>query len=286
VLVSIVTPSFQQGEFIERTLASVARQEGVEHIVMDGGSTDGTAAVLRRWRDRIAYTSGPDGGQTEAINTGLARSAGEILAYLNSDDIYYDGAIAAVVQAFRDHPEADVVYGDADIIDADDCVLRSYPTEEWSLERLKLVCFLCQPAVFFRRRVFEQCGPFDARFDHCMDYEYWLRLAMRGRKFVHIPVKLAASRAHARTKTMSVPRRVHTEINDMLKERFGRIPDNWLWNYAHAVLDDRGMARESNRRYATRAALLAVGAALRWNGWPSVSLMRSAASSVVRGSAL
>jgi len=286
VLVSVVTPSYQQGEFIERTLVSVSRQRGVEHIVMDGGSTDGTLKILDRWCDRITFSSGRDAGQTTAINAGLAQARGEILAYLNSDDVYYDGAIAHVVQAFSDHPEADVVYGDADIIDGDDRVLHSYPTEEWSLERLKLVCFLCQPAVFFRRRVFEQCGPFDARFDHCSDYEYWLRLAMCGMKFLHLPVKLAASRYHPRTKTLALPRRVHSEINDMLKERFGRIPDNWLWNYAHAVLDERGVTRRSNRVYATRAALLSVRAALRWNGVPSVTLLRSVASWVVRGSSL
>jgi len=266
---------------------SVSRQGGgVEHIVMDGGSTDGTLITLERWRDRITFSSGRDAGQTAAINAGLARARGEILAYLNSDDVYRDGAIDAVVQSFRDHPDVDVVYGDADVIDGDDRVLHSYPTEDWSPERLKLVCFLCQPAVFFRRRVFEQCGPFDARFDHCSDYEYWLRLATRGITFLHIPVKLAASRYHRRTKTLSTPHRVHSEINDMLKERFCRIPDNWLWNYAHAVLDERGVARQSNRRYATRAALLTVRAALRWNGLPSVALLRSVASWVVRGSSL
>ena len=84
------------------------------------------------------------------------------------------------------------------IIDADDRVIGAYPTEEWSIERLKLVCFLCQPAVFFRRRVIERFGPFDARLNYCMDYEYWLRLGMRGARFVHIPMRLAASRLHRR----------------------------------------------------------------------------------------
>src|SRR6185295_4006787 len=125
-----------------------------------------------------------------------------ILAYLNSDDVYYDGAVGAALEAFRRDPSADVVYGDADFIDADDRVIGRYPTEEWSLERLKLVCFLCQPAVFFRRRVLDELGPFDARFQHCMDYEYWLRLGIRGRRFRHIPVRLAASRVHGSTKTL------------------------------------------------------------------------------------
>jgi glycosyltransferase involved in cell wall biosynthesis len=288
VLVSVITPSYQQGRFIERTLESVWRQdEGpIEHIVMDGGSTDGTVEILERWRDRISFSTGPDGGQTAAINAGLARSRGEILAYLNSDDVYYDGAVAAAVEAFERDPSADVVYGDADHIDADDRVIGPYPTEEWSLERLKLVCFLCQPAVFFRRSVLERFGPFDARLNHCMDYEYWLRLGMRGLRFVHIPVRLAGSRLHAATKTLGSPREVHTEINDMLKERFGTIPDNWLSNYAHAVLDGRGVARRKSRDYLARVALLTVGAAFRWNGFPSMSLLRTLAWSFLHGSPL
>ncbi|HXH90586.1 MAG TPA: glycosyltransferase family 2 protein, partial [Thermoanaerobaculia bacterium] len=198
--VSIVTPSLQQGQFIERTLASVWRQNcgglagEIEHIVMDGGSTDGTVEILERWQDRISFSTGPDGGQSAAINAGLAMAGGDILAYLNSDDVYCDGAVAAVVAAFEADPSVDVVYGDADFVDCDDRIIARYPTEEWSPERLKLVCFLCQPAVFFRRRVLEQFGPFNANLRYCMDYEYWLRLAARGVRFQHIPVTVAASR--------------------------------------------------------------------------------------------
>ncbi len=283
-LVSIVTPSLQQGRFIERTLESVARQsEGalagrIEHIVMDGGSTDGTLQVLERWRGRLAFSTGRDAGQTSAINAGLAVARGEILGYLNSDDVYYDGAIAAAVAAFEENPAADVVYGDADHIDADDRLIAPYPTEEWSPERLKLVCFLCQPAVFFRRSVIERFGPFDAKLHHCMDYEYWLRLARGGARFVHIPVKLAASRLHAATKTLGSTRQVHIEINDMLRKHVGTIPDNWLSNYAHAVLDGRGIPRGTGAWYLFRVALLSIAAAFRWNGLPSISLMRRIAS--------
>jgi len=285
VLVSVVTPSFQQARFIERTLESVARQGGgVEHIVMDGGSTDGTVEILERWRDRISFSSGRDGGQTAAINSGIARARGEVLAYLNSDDVYYDGAVAAAVEAFERNPSADVVYGDAVHIDDGDRILGAYPTEEWSMERLKLVCFLCQPAVFFRRRVIERFGPFDARLHYCMDYEYWLRLGMRGARFVHIPLRLAGSRVHDATKTRTRPRQVHAEINTMLRERIGSVPDNWLWNYAHAVLDGRGVARSTDRSYLLRAAMLTAIAASRWNGFPSLSLLRGTASWFVHGS--
>ena len=291
MLVSIVTPSFQQGSFIERTLESVQRQRAgrlageIEHLVMDGGSTDGTVAILERWRDRITFRSGPDAGQTSAINAGLALARGEILAYLNSDDIYCDGAVAAAVAAFERDPSADVVYGDAIHIDADDRIVGSYPTEAWSLERLQLVCFLCQPAVFFRRRVVEQHGPFDPTLDYCMDYEYWLRLGQRGARFVQLPLRLAASRLHPETKTHRSTADVHAEINAMLRRRIGVVPDNWLSNYAHALLDARGVPRSTSASYRARIALLSIGAALRWNGHPSLALLRTIASSFVRGSA-
>ncbi len=289
MLVSIVTPSYQQGAFIERTLESVRRQRDatpheIEHIVMDGGSTDGTMEILERWRDRISFSTGKDGGQTAAINAGLALARGEVLAYLNSDDVYYDGAVAAAVDAFERDPSVSVVYGDADFIDVADRFLRPYPTEEWSLERLKLVCFLAQPAVFFRRSVIEQFGPFDASLHHCMDYEYWLRLGLHGVRFRHIPIRLAATRVHPAAKTVRSPREAHVEVNDMLARHLGSVPDNWLANYGYAVLDGRGRAREASRAYLARVALLSVGAAFRWNGLPSVSLLRSLASSIVRRS--
>ena len=155
-------------------------------------------------------------------------------------------------------------------------------TPAWSLERLKLICYLCQPAVFFRRRVLQRFGMLDPRLHYCMDYEYWLRLAMGGARFVHVPMKLAASRLHAETKTLGRPREAHAEINDMLRERLGFVPDNWLSNYAYAVLDGRGIARATTLPYTARHALLTLRAAFRWAGFPSLSLLRMIASSFLR----
>ena len=279
-LVSVVTPSYQQGRFIERTLESVRRQGAgklagrIEHFVMDGGSTDGTVDILERWKERLSYTSGPDGGQTAAINAGLAKCRGEFLAYLNSDDVYYDGAVEAALAAFESDPTADVVYGEADHIDVDDKVIERYPTEEWSLGRMKVTCFICQPTVFLRRRVLEKFGPFDASLRYCMDYEYWLRLAVGGARFVHVPAKLAGSRLHAETKTLGSREKVHAELNSMLRTRLGSVPDNWLSNWAHAVLDGRGIPRSTSLWWTTRVSLLTVWAAFRWNGYPSPALLR------------
>ncbi|MCU1244401.1 MAG: putative glycosyltransferase [Acidobacteria bacterium] len=280
--VSVITPSFQQGPFIERTLESVRLQNQgdlagrIEHIVMDGGSTDGTVEILERWRHRITFRSGPDGGQTAAINAGLAMAGGEILAYLNSDDVYYAGAVAAAVEVFAGDPSIDVVYGDGHHIDADDRVIGAYPTEGWALERLKKTCFLCQPAVFFRRGVLEHFGPFDASLGYCMDYEYWLRLGLGGARFAHLPMTLAGSRLHRDTKTGLRQVEVHAEINGMLKGRLGVVPDTWLWSYAHALLDRRGIRPGASPAYFPCAALLTIGAALQWNGVPPWSLLRLA----------
>ena len=279
-LVSVVTPSFQQGRYIERTLESVAGQTyagGIEHIVMDGGSTDGTVSILERWRHRISFVSERDGGQAAATNSGFVKSRGEILSYLNSDDVYERGAVAAAVEAFDRDPAIDVVYGDADYIDVDDRVIKPYPTEPWSLERLKLICFLCQPAVFIRRRVIERFGLFDPRFDNCMDYEYWLRLALGGARFRHIPIKMASFRLHREGKTTRVTQQAHNEINDMLLERLGAVPESWLLNYAYASLDARGVARSSDVSYLTRVAMRTIGAAIRWNRYPSIALLRQIA---------
>jgi hypothetical protein len=111
-----------------------------------------------------------------------------------------------------------------------------------------------------------------------MDYEYWLRLGMGRARFVHLPARLAGSRLHGQTKTVRAPVEVHTEINRMLRARLGKIPDNWFWNYAHAVLDGRGVPRTTSRGYTLRASLLTTGAAIRWNGYPRWSLLRMLAS--------
>jgi glycosyltransferase involved in cell wall biosynthesis len=137
--VSIVTPSFNQGQFIERTLQSVACQAGVEieHVVFDGGSTDNTVEVLKNFSPPVRWVSKKDKGQTDAVNQGIRATDGEIMGWLNSDDIYYPGAVAHVVEYFDRHPEIDVVYGMADHIDLEDQVFECYPSEPWDFERLK-----------------------------------------------------------------------------------------------------------------------------------------------------
>jgi GT2 family glycosyltransferase len=266
--VSVVTPSFNQGQFIERTLISVAGQTGVEveHVVYDGGSVDDTLDVLKRFGHGVEWVSEKDRGQTDAVNKGIRATNGDIIGWLNSDDIYYPGAIKRAVAFFESHPEVDVVYGMADHIDLVDRAFESYPTEPWDFERLKETCFICQPATFFRRRVVEEHGLLDERRHFCMDYEYWLRLAKAGARFAYLEEKLAGSRLYAENKTLGSRLKVHAEINDMHKSLFGTVPERWLWNYAHAEIDPQIDREKSPRWYALRLMISIVITTLRWNG--------------------
>ena len=239
--VSIVTPSFNQGEFIERTLLSVAKQQGaaIEHVVIDGGSSDNTVEILRKFRPAVQWVSEKDNGQTNAVNKGIQATDGDIIGWLNSDDIYYPNAIAKVTSFFEANPDVDVVYGQADHIDVHDWPFESYPTEPFDFARLHDTSFICQPALFFRRRVVEQHGLLDESLHYCMDYEYWLRLGKAGVRFAYLEEKLAGSRLYAENKTLGAKVKVHREINNMFKHRFGRVPKRWLKNYAHITMHDR-----------------------------------------------
>lgn len=265
--VSVITPSFNQGRFIERTIRSVATQgvAELEHVVMDGGSTDETRAVLERFTGTVRWVSEQDRGQTDALNKGIRATDGEIIGWLNSDDIYYPGAIARVLEVFRAQPGVDVVYGMADHIDIDDRAFEEYPTQAWDLERLEETCFICQPALFFRRRVVEQHGLPDESLHYCMDYEYWLRLGKGGARFHYLEEKLAGSRLYGENKTLGARVAVHREINDMMRRHFGRVPERWLFNYAHAVVEPRIERASAPRRFVLCLALHSIAAALRWN---------------------
>lgn len=274
--ISIVTPSFNQGRFIGRTLQSVADQgvEGLEHLVMDGGSKDETVAVLQAFRPAVRWVSEPDRGQTDALNKGIRVARGEIIGWLNSDDVYYPGAVAAVLQVFAAEPDVDVVYGMADHIDADDVVFEAYPTEPWDAARLAESCFICQPALFFRRSAVDRFGLPDAALHYCMDYEYWLRLARGGARFRYLERKLAGSRMYADNKTLGARVAVHAEINDMLRAHFGRVPDRWLFNHAHAVVERSVERARHPRRFLACLVLHSALASLRWNRSLSPALRR------------
>ncbi|MCK9637942.1 glycosyltransferase family 2 protein [Methylobacter sp. Wu8] len=275
---SIVTPSYQQGQFIERTLQSVASQTApgveVEHVVFDGGSTDNTVEILKHFSPAVRWESKKDNGQTDAVNQGIRATDGDIIGWLNSDDIYYPDAIARVAAYFKANREVDVVYGMADHIDLDDQAFESYPSEPWDFGRLQETCFICQPALFFRRRVVEQYGLLDDSLNYCMDYELWLRFGKAGVRFGYLEEKLAGSRLYADNKTLGARVKVHKEINDMFKKLLGKVPDRWLFNYAHAVVEAKLNRNAAPKRFVLELGLRALFSALYWNRSISPSMRK------------
>lgn len=179
--ITVVTPSYNQAQFLGDTLRSIIEQgyPNVEYIVMDGGSTDGSADVLRRYADKLAYwTSRPDGGQTEAIIEGFARATGEILCWLNSDDLHEPWTLHEVAEFFRSQPLARVVYGDARWIDGNGRPIR--PKKEHPFNRFIWLYdhnFIPQPSTFFRRELYEEVGGLNPQFDLAMDGDLWIRFA-------------------------------------------------------------------------------------------------------------
>lgn len=198
---SIITPSLNQGAWIEETLRSVREQKNVEvkHLVIDGGSQDATKDILAG-QTFAKWVSEPDGGQTDAINKGLAQSTGEILSYLCADDLLEPGALERVAKVFQDNPEVDVVYGDCFFLEAGTDWKRPKVAGEFTYARLRWNNFLFQPAVFWRRAVYERFGKLDATLTYCMDHEYWLRIG-RETRWHHVPEPLATCRLHAEAKT-------------------------------------------------------------------------------------
>jgi len=215
-LVSIITPSYNQGRYLEQTMLSVLQQDyqRIEYIVMDGGSTDNSIDVIQKYADKLAYwVSEKDKGQTDALNMGFAHANGEILAWLNSDDVYHPGAISAAVAYLQEHPEIGMVYGDLDFIDENDNIIGKFNAAQTDLTRLKRgFVHISQPAAFFRAQLWHKVGPLDPTFFFAMDYDLWVRLA-RVTQLKYLPGKgWAKFRLHSDAKTISADDRCWPEM--------------------------------------------------------------------------
>ena len=228
--ISVVTPSYNQAKFVEATIDSVLSQEGdfeLEYLVMDGGSTDGSVDVIRRYADLVAsgrwpvrcrrvvmeWVSERDDGQAAAINAGLRRATGDVLSYLNSDDLYFPGAFQRVVDAFTSDPAADFVYGDGDVIDERGGLLWEWLARPYDHAVMTSYHFLwndftnyvMQQATFWRRRVRDRIGDFDPTFHFALDVEYWVRAGAAGLRLTHLAEKLGKFRMIEGTKSLSSP---------------------------------------------------------------------------------
>jgi glycosyltransferase involved in cell wall biosynthesis len=204
-LVSIITPSYNQARYLEQTIPSVLGQDYpyVEYIIVDGGSTDGSLEIIRKYADRLAWwVSEPDSGQADAINKGLSRARGEIVAWLNSDDLYLPGAISEAVQALEGNPVAGMVFGDAITIDEQGMELNPLVFGDWGLQELMRFRIICQPAVFMRREAMEEAGGLDATYHFLLDHLLWIRIAQRWPVF-HVASIWAAARHHPAAKNVS-----------------------------------------------------------------------------------
>jgi glycosyltransferase involved in cell wall biosynthesis len=234
---TVVTPSLNQAQFIGGTIESVLGQKypHLDYIVVDGGSTDGTLDLLRRYEGRIRWLSEPDRGQGDAVNKGVRLGRGELLGWLNSDDTYWPGALERAALAFRRRDRAAVVYGDANHVLDDGSLYGPYPTSSFDYARLSERCFICQPAAFIRRQAFDEVGALDTSLGYCMDYDLWIRLG-RDHCLVYLPEILANSRLHKDAKTLARRRQVYREILRTVARHYGYIPYPWIHGYTSYLL--------------------------------------------------
>lgn len=214
-LVSIVTPSFNQARFLETTIQSVLSQEyaRIEYIVVDGGSTDGSVEIIRKYASRLSgWVSEKDHGQTDALNKGFGRANGQILAWLNSDDTYAPGAVTAAVRAFDASPDCGLIYGDANYIDEGGRVIGKFPAAQTDFVRLRQgYVHVPQQAAFFRADLWRSLGPLDASLYFAMDYDLWLRIAQRAR-VKYVAETWANFRLHRAAKTIAEDDRCWPEM--------------------------------------------------------------------------
>jgi glycosyltransferase involved in cell wall biosynthesis len=264
-LVSIITPSYNQGAFLEQTLRSVLEQDypKIECWVIDGGSTDNSLEIIKHYAPRLAgWVSEKDRGQADGVNKGFAKATGEIVGWLNSDDLYYPGAIAEAVEAFRQHPNASFVFSDVESIDEHGNAFNLMRYGDWKLPDLMSFKIIGQPGVFMRREVLEQAGYLDLSYNYLLDVQLWLRMAAIAEPH-YVPGKIwAAARMHLEAKNIAHAEEFGAEAFRLARwlgedQRFYPLSAkifNRIWSGAHRInafyLVEAGKYREGLKAYA------------------------------------
>jgi len=251
MIVSIVTPSYNQGQFLEETIQSVLSQKGefyIDYIIMDGGSTDNSLEIIKKYETLLKknctlekkqldfyiksnpdfnwnqchgisyrWFSAKDNGQVDALNKGFAMAKGQVFAFLNSDDIYYPRAFDSISRVPWE--KTDIVYGRGIWISETGSDILSYPTLSPTPYSLYYQCTLCQPTVFFKKETFEELGEFSIDFPDTFDYEYWLRAAFAKKRFDFLKTRLAKSRMYDENKSLGQRKDISSQVRN-LKEKY------------------------------------------------------------------
>jgi len=225
-LVSIITPSYNQARYLPETIQSVLTQDyaNIEYLVIDGGSTDGSADIIRSYSDRLAYwVSEPDQGQAQAINKGLRRATGSVLAWLNSDDTYPEGVVGRAVAALAAHPEHDLAYANCDYVNEAGQAWQRVAAWEFIPRRiLSGIPLVIQPASFFRRRALDRVGLLDESLHYLMDHDLYVRMVAAGLTFIKIEEVWARFRWHASSKTNSNWVGFNLELQQIVERTFAQ----------------------------------------------------------------
>jgi len=236
-IITVVIPSFNQGQFLDDALASIFSQNiNIEVMLVDGGSTDNTKFVIEKWNDRLTWwRSKKDSGQAAAINEGVARGHAPYVCWLNSDDMLLPEGLINMLQALQDNPSAPAVYGRSNIINEEGTTTGKYHTRAFSTQQLAIRCFISQPASLIRRNVWEAIGGLDTRYHMALDYDLWWRIYRQFGELLYLPKLIACDRHHHETKTSNFRSLHYREAMQILSKHYGRVPLKWYLAWPYAV---------------------------------------------------
>lgn len=289
--VSVVTPSYNSAEYIEQTILSVLSQNypNLEHLVMDGGSKDGTRAILEKY-PHLTWVSEPDKGQSDALNKGFKKADGAYIGWLNADDLYEPGMLHEAVQYLEDHPEIDMLYTDLHIIDEQGERIGFTAGKPFDIMELLVSNPVKQPTLLMRQRVMQTLGGLDEKYHYVMDREFWLRMGLKGFRVVYLPGKTFASfRLCQGTKTFEHTPRFREEWIAIIEKAYANEP--WFkeipqqakqaaLNKNYAALSLALMNEAYNNRSRLKGLKHAMGA---WKADPSLAANRGFWNQMISG---